>query len=140
MAYLLVSRQRLGLAGLVVLFASGPVAAQVPQLKVDCTFKVDVKLQDPYLQNLAPWWTYFPQDPHLMAAGSRPSVYPSWPQPFPPETPKDGSSMSRPQGQRPPGPMVDRRTPFSPTAQAYPSWVQPAGYYSTQAPSYWYGR
>ena len=75
----------------------------------------------------------------MMAQGPRPNLYPSWPQSFPPDAQKEGAPMNRPVGQRPPGQVVQLRSPYSPVAQAYPTWIQPAGYV-TQAPSYWYGR
>ena len=142
MAYSLASRQRLALAGLGLLLCAAPAAANYPphpQLKVDWTFKIDVHLEHPYLHNLAPWWTYFPQDDHLMAQGPRPSFYPTWPQPFPPGS-NDSAPMSLPQAQRPRGPIVYQHRPFTPSARTFSSWVQPVSYYSNQAPSYWFGR
>jgi hypothetical protein len=139
MAYLMCLRRRIALAGFLLLACTAPVSAQLPQMKVDFTFKVDIQCQDPYMQNLAPWWTYFPHDPQLIAMGSRPSHYPTWPQPFPPEGSQGGAPMSRPQQMRPPGPVVQQR-PFAPTAQSPPAWVRPVSYSSAQPPSYWYAR
>jgi hypothetical protein len=76
--------------------------------------------------NLAPWYTYWPYEAHLMTATPT-SQYPYWPaQPYVP----DGG---------PAGPTMQMPTP-SPTSGLGnpPTGYQPAGF--VQAPSYWYAR
>jgi hypothetical protein len=88
----------------------------------------------PYLQNLAPWYTYFPADTTVM--GPPPgSMYPTWPSyPLSPQPgPALGQTMSYPtypQGQ--------------PQGQTVGNWqapvYQPVGYPGTSVPSYWFAR
>ncbi|MBI3407644.1 MAG: hypothetical protein HY040_04720 [Planctomycetes bacterium] len=98
---------------------------------------------------LAPWYTYFPLDPHLTAPSAGTAHYPDWPQPFPPQpTPQSGSPASAP-GYAPPGYAPPGYTPIAPRPSpiaagnpqvGYPQAFQPVGYVNFQPPSYWYGR
>jgi hypothetical protein len=87
----------------------------------------------------APWYTYFPYDPHLMAPPPG-SHYPTWPNPFPP---RDASTPPSPpsQGGVPPSPNdYTPLTPRRPSIAATTHALQPVSYSAFQTPSYWYGR
>jgi hypothetical protein len=88
----------------------------------------------------APWYTYFPVDPNLIARAPGTTAYPPWPATFPP--------ASQPQ---PAAPLPAPRGPVAPLSYQSPAWswpaptstgnhVQAAGYVPAQAPSYWYSR
>jgi hypothetical protein len=78
---------------------------------------------------LGPWYQYWPHDAHFMYP---PPLGPSMPGPsFQTLPPQMG-----PQQWMPPNP-----TPIPPTTgQAQPPALQRAGYFTGEAPSYWYGR
>jgi hypothetical protein len=137
-------RLSLVIASLVVSAAVVPSADANPPVKIDFVFRFDVELASQYpWKNLAPWYTYFPYDPHVH--GQAPQ-YPSWPRTWPPTAPAPKDAMGRmmvpmlppmlPPPTRPApgtGPIA-----YRPMAALTPvSYAQPV-YYG--APSYWYGR
>jgi hypothetical protein len=130
------------LAVLVWAFSS-PHAARAGDnlpLKIDAGFNAWFKIYTPqkmYLNNLAPWYTYFPADP-AMTAPPRGTAYPTWPSPFPPPrlAPPQPRLMTPPdRGQAPPAPRPGQTAVFR-----QPEAVQPVGYFCTTPPSYWFVR
>src|SRR5688500_6086095 len=74
---------RLPLLALAVLLGSSSAThANHPPVTIDFPFRFDVELgnQIPY-KSLAPWYTYFPHDPHVHG---RAPHYPTWPGTWPP--------------------------------------------------------
>jgi hypothetical protein len=119
--------------------ASSARAHYYPPVRVDFTFRFDVELTDqtPY-KKLAPWYTYFPYDPHVHGPTTH---FPTWPTPFPP-APAKKDAMSpggpaAPMAWYPPYRTVSWQPAACYPAPAYPSAIQPVYF---QAPSYWYGR
>lgn len=96
-------------------------------LNIKFTFRVDVENGDSALyKNLAPWYTYFPYDPHANAPQA--THFPAWPSTWPPAPPKkDATGGSTPMGAM----NYDPR-------RAMTGW-QPVSY-SYAVPYYWYGR
>jgi hypothetical protein len=129
----------IGALGLGWLCASGVAEAWgYPPVKVDTVirFQFDIKVTPAYGLPTAPWYTYFPADPRLLASPQL-SPYPPWPAQFPPAgPPSDALKGAQPmRGPNVPyGPMQTQwSTPF-----AYGSNLQPVGYLPVSAPSYWY--
>jgi hypothetical protein len=94
--------------------------------KIDCglEFRCNVQMGPQAYIPRAPWYTYFPADPNLLARAPGTTPYPTWPT-NPPGTPAPTPAPSAP----------------APAQQLGWSGVQPAGYVMVgQAPSYWYGR
>lgn len=122
------------LAAPALTFASHP--SKLPPIKVDAAiiFRFNVKVGHKYQHRpLAPWYTYFPQDPNLTGP-AQPSPYPHWPQQFPPNpnpVPAPGSM-----GYLPPVPGLQQPPGNLPPVPGSP--YQPVGWF--QGPSYWYGR
>lgn len=100
-------------------------------VRLDFTFRFDVDVGNrPQYKNLAPWYSYFPYDPHIHG---RAQQFPNWPQTWPPVAPMPKKAALTP---APTATPVSYRPTYSAVQPA--SWSQPAGYYP--APSYWYGR
>jgi len=104
---------------------------------------------------LAPWYTYFPLDPHLTAGVGGAPHYPDWPQPFPPQPAPQGGPSSTPTFTPGYTPIAPRPSPVASSQYGYPQYgypqygypqygspqtFQPVGYSNFQPPSYWYGR
>lgn len=83
-------------------------------IRADFVCRFDVRTGPTALGVNAPWYTYFPYDPHLMAQPQT-SPYPPWPSQYFQAPPPAGFGQM-------PGPSI-----------------QPTGY-PAQVPSYWYGR
>lgn len=137
---------RWGLLALTVgLLAAAHASAwcTLPPVKVNAKFDVHFNVKVGYPTPPAlPWYAYFPYDPHLM--GPQSSMYPGWPQPFPPATPK------QPEMGPAPRPGLQVQTPAQPPAR-FTSW--PTGFQTQEpplanpslqqtsfVPSYWYPR
>jgi len=124
----------LSLLALLTLAAAGRVDAwgNPPAVQVDAAFDIrfDVRIgPDQMYEPQAPWFTYFPYDPHVHAPPA--AGYPAWPQQWPPAAP----------ALPPRTPMTPGSLPLPPTNVTYGSHAtgwQPVSYF--QAPSYWYGR
>jgi hypothetical protein len=120
-------RYGLSLGCLAGVFASAQAGPPVPT-KVDCgiEFRCNVLMGPQAYIPRAPWYTYFPADPNLLARAPGTTPYPTWPNAFPPPAAPAPTAPAAPA----PGPMTYQ----------YPSWnqVQTVGY--SQVPSYWYGR
>jgi hypothetical protein len=84
----------------------------LPAYKVDLGAKVWCNVQKLDLCPSAPWYTYFPYDPHLASGHAGPN-YPFWPQTpaVAPQAVQQGAGM-----------------PYAPVS------------YAPQAPGYWYGQ
>jgi hypothetical protein len=115
----------LTLAGLTLFPFAAPAQAEglpLPPIKVNVIFRVDVRsVAQP--KPSAPWWAYFPQDPHRMVPGV--PAFPHWP------------------AQVPAQPTAAPRTSDVAPNMVYdyaPSAVLPVGYDRGAPPSYWYGR
>lgn len=104
-------------------------------IKIDAGFKFHFNItsaQDAKPQ--APWYTYFPYDPNLMAPPPS-APHRTWPGPQPSKATKpSGMSVPMPNYYTPP---FTRPAPIA--ADAMP-FLQPVGYSTFQTPSYWYGR
>lgn len=130
--------------------AEGFMDKIIPPVKIDAGFKAWFKIYTPqkmHMKNLAPWYTYFPYDPRLMAPPQA-SVYPTWPQPFPPVAPQ-GPAAPGQDRKMPPAdsnlgwaPATPQAAPTPPGPLAGPQ-LQPVSYYGGSflgVPGYWYGR
>lgn len=139
-------RKPIGFLWLAGLFLSTPLLVRanhptkLPPIKIDAAviFRFNIKVGHKYQHRpLAPWYTYFPQDPNLKAP-AQPSPYPHWPQQFPPAAPaptKDSMGYLPPSL---PVPQPYSAQPYGqPAAQTTPLY-RPVGWYT--GPSYWYGR
>lgn len=107
-------------------------------VRVDFTIRFDVDFDNrPTYKNLAPWYSYFPYDPHIHG---RAPQYPSWPQTWPPVAPMPRKTTAA--APIPPATRIGYQP--MPTAVQPASWSQavnpPAPLMSYQVPSYWYGR
>jgi hypothetical protein len=124
-----------GLFGLLSFAATAQ--AQAPAFwNVKINFSVEVKNPPPAVRPGAPWYMYFPVDPHLMKS-PQVTPYPPFPGQFPPAPPSfDGQTNAPKQAYAPPGPMV---TQFGAPAMNRAPTLQPVGFLPSQAPSYWYG-
>jgi len=117
-------------------FVESASADDLP-VRVDFTFRFDVDFGNrPTYKNLAPWYSYFPYDPHIHG---RAAQYPSWPQTWPPVAPMPRKTPAAPI------PPVTRMSYQPAPSSVHPvSWSQSAGATSVpsgyQVPSYWYGR
>ena len=125
----MIKTSRLGMAllglGLFPLAAPANPGHWLPPIRVNFTFRFDVhSLAEPHPS--APWWCYFPQDPHQGSHAAHPA-FPHWPAAFPPQA----------------QPTAAPRTPAAGPNMVYdylPSPVLPVGYHHAPPPSYWYGR
>jgi len=131
----------LGAAGLSSLLLAGAAQAAKPiPTKIDAgfEFRFNVQMGPQAFIPRAPWYTYFPVDPNLIANRPGTSPYPPWPTTFPPAP---GTVPAQPQFKNAAPPVV----PPAPQTRGW-GWpvsdggVQAAGYVPAQAPSYWYGR
>jgi hypothetical protein len=123
--------------------AQAPAWCTLPPVKVNAKFDVqfNVKVGVPTSPTL-PWYAYFPYDPHLM--GPQGSMYPGWPQPFPPPGPKQPEMGPAPrptlQVQMPPQPPP-RFVSWPGAYQTHePPLANPNVQQTSFVPSYWYGR
>lgn len=119
--------------------AEGILSKCIPNVKIDAGVNAWFKIHTPnkaHLKQLAPWYSYFPYDPSVMGPQTG-TIYPNWPQPFPPapQDPKMSPANTGPNsGHAPPA----RPRPI---AANFASQVQPAGFYSTSyMPGYWHAR
>lgn len=123
----------LGLSGLALLFPCVARADHPIPTKIDAgiNFRFNVQMGPQAYIPRAPWYTYFPADPQLLARAPGTTPYPTWPQAFPPAQPQVPPVV--------PGPVA-------PTGYQAVGWATPAqpgtpvGYQPAQVPSYWYGR
>jgi hypothetical protein len=146
-----------GLLG-VAWLAAAPAAdafGPPPPFRIDANinYRVNVKVGPQAYVPRAPWYTYFPVDPQMLARQTG-TAYPPWPgQSLPgnPGIPTQGFPVPPPEApeQAPPGtPPANPpagRVFYQPgggwmTPAGYGPSVQPVGYAPTQVPSYWYGR
>jgi hypothetical protein len=91
----------------------------------------------PYMQNLAPWYTYFPADETVMGAPPG-ATYPTWQSnPLPPQS-RPAQTMgypAYPQG------LPSQGLPEGQTVGNWqPPIYQPVGYPGASVPSYWFAR
>jgi hypothetical protein len=130
-------------------------------LKIDFVIRFDVATTSgSAVRPAAPWYTYFPADPHLTAqAGHNP--YPNWPQQWPPA--QVPTEQMPPAEQVPAVPTPDKVVPPPFLPKVAPPPVVPMGYWQPrqqqavmyypppalqptyyapqeQVPSYWYVR
>ena len=135
------SMPRLCCFGLLGMFAFAATAqAQAPTFwNVKVNFSVEVKTPPPALQPGAPWYMYFPVDPHMLPS-PQVTPYPSFPGQFPPASPSFDTQINATKQARdmsaPPGPML---TQFGSRPLDYRPTLQPVGFVPSGAPSYWYG-
>src|SRR5262249_1382474 len=119
---------------------------QHPPVTIDLGWKFHCNIYTvPPVIPSAPWYTYFPYDPHLMSPTAA-SHYPNWPQPFPPNVPPGPASPVQAPGSSPIAPRPAPGAPQIGSLQigspqlANPQSLQPVGYMNFQPPSYWYAR
>jgi len=104
------------------------------KVKIDAAamVKFNVRVEDGTKGPQAPpWYLYFPQEPNPVATPGS-TVYPPWPNQFPPEQKAPAPEQ---------GPSPTPGVPARPTSMsAYNQPYAPSGTPWSQVPSYWYGR
>jgi hypothetical protein len=124
----------IGLAVLGVVWLLDPSAARAWEKKrvtVDggVMVRFNVRVTPAPAAPSAPWYTYFPYDPHIHGPGPG---FPNWPKQFPPPN-GIPDSMSR-QPASPPNLMAE------PPLLDGQRGVEQTSYLAKAIPSYWYGR
>jgi hypothetical protein len=130
------SRARLLLLAVGLLFVSRARAGDPVPCKVDFGVAVRCNIQCGPQAAIprAPWYTYFPVEPNVIAKAPGTTSYPPWPATFPPTAPAPTAPAPTAPGQAP-VPMTYHRP-----GAGYASPVQAVSYAPSQVPSYWYGR
>ena len=128
---------RVGLLGLVwfVMTQEGHAWERPPvKIKTHIEFHVEYRIGPDIRRPTAPWYAYFPVDPRVVPSQQL-TPYPPWPVPFPPlAVPKQAMTRTPNADVRPDArvsQLWDNQRPYGTT-------FQPVGYFSTQAPTYWY--
>ncbi len=130
---------RLGSAALMLGAFAGALPAHaegiIPPFKVHFSVRFNIS-STAHPQPTAPWWAYFPQDAHTMAAASG-TVYPHWPTNYPPAAQPTSTPRPPAAGPNAAGPNMVHSFGSTPV-------YHPASYsrdVSTHGvPSYWYSR
>jgi len=135
----------LGLFGLILIFPLNAQANDWCPGKVSMNVALDFWIRvysksEMGMQNLDPWYTYFPGGGGMMESPHC-NAYPTWPSSFPPP-------QSQPAQNKTPAFGYNRGYPGNPPGQATGQTAgngqapvfQPASYYPTSVPSYWFAR
>jgi hypothetical protein len=91
-----------------------------PEMRVGDILKPLCNCHGAHMQNLAPWYMYFPVQSACMEPSAS-AMYPTWPSSFPPPQPSPAWQHAMP-------------------TSGYAPGVQPVSIFRTSMPSYWFAR
>ena|SRR5271165_3996003 len=135
----------LSLFGL-VLFTSSPASANdwyPGEVKMNIALDFWIKVynrSEIAMRGMGPWYTYFPGDDGLMVPPQC-NTFPTWPSSFPPPQPQPAKNKVPVMGSIPNYPANPAGLPTGQMVGSGRAPVyQPASYYPTSVPSYWFAR
>jgi hypothetical protein len=136
----------LGLIGLACISSPTRALGDNCPLKIDVGVKAWFHVDSTYqqmLQNVAPWYTYFPYDPAVMGAPLG-NTYPTWPSSSPPPpnlpAPRPAAASTGASPTYLPALTPDRQSPTSQRTGPGPVQAVPVSFGTSPVPSYWFPR